>query len=58
MPKLSLVSFLNPYTKPSNQKALQFLRVVNSLKTCKTRKGVFWYSSARSRGICPVCRKG
>jgi len=42
-----VASFLNLYTKRSNQKALQFRRVVNSLKTWKTSKGVFWYSSAR-----------
>jgi len=28
-----VVSFVNLYTKRSNKKALQFLRVVNSLKT-------------------------
>jgi len=35
------------YTKRSNQKALQFWREVNNLKTWKTSKGVFWYSSSR-----------
>ena len=35
------------YTKRSNQTAPQFWRVANSLKTWKTSKGVFWYSSAR-----------
>jgi len=48
MPKL-WVSCL--YTKRSNQTALQFWRVVNSLKTWKTSKGVFWYSSARPRAF-------
>jgi len=33
-----VVSFLNLYTKRSNQKALQFLRVMNSLKTWKSSK--------------------
>jgi len=54
------------YAKSSNQKALQFWCVMNSLKTLKTSKGVFWYSSARpskawgpqkreTPGIYPVC---
>jgi len=46
-----VVSFLNLYTKRGNHKALQFLRVVNSLKTWKTSKGAFWYSSARPRAF-------
>jgi len=37
---------LRPLQKRSKQKHLQFWRVVNSLKTWKTSKGVFWYSSA------------
>jgi len=63
-----LVCFLNLNTKRSNQKA-QFLRVVNSQKTQRTTRGVFWYSSARPRAFahftqrsvrlypCPFIRK-
>jgi len=33
-----VVSFLNPYTKRSHQKSLQFWRVVNSLKNMGVRR--------------------
>jgi len=42
-----VISFLDLYTKRNNQKALQFWRVVNSLKLWKTN-GVFWYPNART----------
>ena len=44
-----VLSFADLYTKRSNQEALQFWCVVNSLKIRKTSKGVFWYPSARPR---------
>ena len=50
-------SFPGLYNKRSNQKALQFWRMVNSLKKWKTSKGVkkkravFWYPSARPRAF-------
>jgi len=52
--KCQVVSYLNLYAENSNQKAVQFWGVVNSLKTWKNSNGVFWYSS-ESPGICPVC---
>ena len=44
-----VTSFPDLYTKRSNQKALQFWRVMDSLKIWKTSKGAFWYPSARPR---------
>ena len=43
-----VVSFLHLlYILNAVIKKLQFWCMVNSLKTCKTSKGVFWFSSAR-----------
>ena len=46
------VPYLSKRTRP-NQKAPQFWHVVNSLKTWKSSKGMFWfwYSSARLRAF-------
>ena len=49
------VSFLNLYTKRSSQKALQFWRVVNSLKTRKSSKMNVLTFKREAPGICPVC---
>jgi len=46
-----VISFPDLYTKRSNQKALQFWRVVNRLNIWKTSKSVFWYPSARPRAF-------
>jgi len=48
------LSFLNLYTKRSNQKALQFRRVMNSLKTWKTSEGVFSWTDLGSAGPRPL----
>jgi len=48
---VKVVTFLNVCTTRSNHEALQFWCVVNSLKTWKANKGVFWYSSARPRAF-------